>query len=400
MSRFYAYLNTAVEIIGLYRGHQPLAVFLRSFFAGNKKYGAKDRKQLSHLCYCFYRTGKMFFPHSVKNKADVEARILSGLFLCTTQDNQLLNQLKPEWHEKIHLSANEKCAIIAKELGLSELRPMHIFPWETALSEGVDYPSFCVSFLIWPDLYLRIRPGYEEAVKNKLNNAELSYRMMHDHCIAFDNSVKVGLVLEPDKETVVQDYNSQEIGKFLELLADRDQLLVWDCCAASGGKSVLATDILKNIELTVTDIRKSILINLKKRFAVAGIKKYTSAQIDLTQKPDPAQFPLFDLIICDVPCSGSGTWSRTPEQLYFWQEGKLNYYTELQNRIMDNVISFLKPDGYLLYITCSVFKAENEDRVDKLEQHHGLKLIKRSLMKGYDKKADTLFAALLKNIEN
>src|SRR5690606_27157702 len=116
------------------------------------------------------------------------------------------------------------------------------------------------------------------------------------------------------------------------------KLSVWDCCAASGGKSILAKDILKNIQLTVSDIRKSILINLEKRFASAGIKAYTAKVADLTD-PSFSHSPLapserfsragthhsaFDLIICDAPCSGSGTWARTPEQLYNWTEARLD----------------------------------------------------------------------------
>jgi 16S rRNA (cytosine967-C5)-methyltransferase len=48
-------------------------------------------------------------------------------------------------------------------------------------------------------------------------------------------------------------------------------LAVWDCCAASGGKSILVKDTLNSIQLTVSDIRQSILNNLQQRFAVAGI---------------------------------------------------------------------------------------------------------------------------------
>ncbi|MCO5236264.1 MAG: methyltransferase domain-containing protein [Chitinophagaceae bacterium] len=397
MSRYHSYLNTAVAIVRLYRGQQPLAVFLRSFFATNRKYGSNDRKQISHLCYCYYRTGRMFFSNHAKVNDRLPEYIPAALFLCSTQPGEWLHHLRPSWQEKIYLSVNEKCKIIEEELKAPPLSPLHIFPWKSALSEGTDYTAFCDSFLIWPDLFIRVRPGHMKIVQKKLGDAKIGYRAMGKNCLALDNTTKLHTVIETDREAVIQDYSSQQIAQFLEPLKNEPRLRVWDCCAASGGKSILVRDILPNVELTVTDIRKSILLNLKKRFATAGIEPYSVTTVDLTLPLQQKQGERYDLIICDVPCSGSGTWSRTPEQLYFWPEEKLDHYVGLQKKITQNVIPFLKPGGYLLYITCSVFKAENEDQVIELEKNCGLKLIRKKLLKGYDKKADTMFAALLKS---
>ena len=100
------------------------------------------------------------------------------------------------------------------------------------------------------------------------------------------------------------------------------------------------------------------------------------------------------MIIADVPCSGSGTWARTPEQLYFFKEDKIEYYNKLQKNILSGVIPFMKPGGSLLYITCSVFSKENEEVVNYIVENHKLKLVKMELITGYKEKADTLFVAL------
>ena len=163
----------------------------------------------------------------------------------------------------------------------------------------------------------------------------------------------------------------------------------------------MAHDLNPKAGFTVSDIRESILANLKKRFQKAGIKNFKSFVADLTGSPfTPGTHrdlhPPFDLIIADVPCSGSGTWSRTPEQLCFFDLKKINEYTNLQRRIISNIIKCLRPGGYLLYITCSVFKMENEVITDFIQKEFHLQLIKMELLKGYTLKADTLFAALLR----
>ena len=416
MSRYHSYLNTSAGIIRRYNGDQPLAAFLKSFFAADKKYGSKDRKQISHLCYCYYRTGKMFYGNTLPGDEVIQYHILAGLFLCSPQPNEMLQQLKPAWNEKGHLPIEEKCEVLYKSLNTTHqplqnshlsslifhLSPLRVFPWKSALSEGIDHALFCHSFFTQPDLFIRIRPGYKAAVQQKLDAGKIQYRFVNENCIAFSNTTKLDAVLEINKEAVIQDYSSQQVAAFLKPVQGHQQLSVWDCCAASGGKSILAKDILKNIHLTVSDIRKSILINLKNRFASAGIKEYTAQLADLTNSPLTSHLSpftihrsLFDLIICDAPCSGSGTWARTPEQLYNWEEENIDHYTALQRRILSNVIPSIKSGGHLLYITCSVFKKENEAMVDEIREKFNLQLLEMEMLKGYDKKADTLFAALL-----
>jgi 16S rRNA (cytosine967-C5)-methyltransferase len=106
----------------------------------------------------------------------------------------------------------------------------------------------------------------------------------------------------------------------------------------------------------------------------------------------------FDFIFADVPCSGSGTWGRTPEQLKYFKQEQLATYTELQGKIIENLIPALKLHGHLLFATCSVYKNENENNVAKLLATGKFKVVKQQYFKGYDKQADTLFGALLEKI--
>lgn len=328
----------------------------------------------------------------------IEDRILIGLFLCSDKPNEILKELKPEWNEKVESDLMGKYSMINIQQSI-----FSVFPWKEELSEGIDHKKFCESFFIQPDLFLRLRPAKEKIVKEKLKEAGIQFEIISDNCLALPNSSKIDNVIELNKEAVVQDRTSQRVGAFFSLVRPgqpvpilRESDRVWDCCTASGGKSIMLYDLYPNIDLTVSDIRESILINLKKRFREAGITKYKSLIVDLTASNFIPHAPDFDLIIADAPCTGSGTWSRTPEQLYYFKKEKIDEYASLQKKIVSNAVRDLKPGGHLLYITCSVFKKENEEVVAFIEKEIHLQLIKMDILKGYDKKADTLFAALLR----
>jgi len=407
--RFHSYLNNAVKILNGYKGEEPclsgrqsFASFVKKYFSENKKSGSNDRRQISHLCYCYFRLGRAV------PGIPVEERILIGLFLCSTGPNEILGQLRPEWNEKIDLPADKKLLITNHSLLVKD-----VFPWKEEVSPGINHEKFCESFFVQPDLFLRLRPGYESIVKEKLLKAQIDFKEMNSSCLSLPNSSKIEHVIELDKEAVVQDYNSQKTGDHLKyailnLPAGRQSfksaITAWDCCAASGGKSLLLHDLNPEIDLTVSDRRESILLNLKKRFAHAGIENYKSFVADLTSAQLPSSRK-YDLIICDAPCTGSGTWSRTPEQLYCFSEKKIEYYAELQKKIVSKIIPYLKPDGFLVYITCSVFKKENEEMVQFIRNKFQLEIIQipgrmvqseGELLEGYDKKADTMFAAIFR----
>ena len=385
MSRFHSYINSAVTILQQYKGEEPFAGYLKKYFSANKKYGSKDRKQIAHCCYCFFRAG-----HVLKELSK-EEQVLSALFLCTQDADPVLSALKPEWEGQYALNPAEKLKL------LNIQRTVHdFFPWLNELSEGIEPDAFTVSFLQQPDLFIRIRPGYYPVLKSMFHAKGVFYKEISETCFSFSSGTKLDDYLSTNKEAVIQDYNSQQVGALMSLVKSEDVIDVWDACAASGGKSIMAKDRLGKINLTVSDIRESILYNLKKRFAEAGISNFQTIVADLSANDPLPPGDQFDLVIADVPCSGSGTWGRTPEQLYFFDENKVDAYSRLQQQIVSNLLPHVKPGGYLLYITCSVFKRENELQVEFIAGHNTMKLLRHECLKGYDKKADTMFAALFR----
>ena len=390
MSRFHSYISSASKIISTYGPGKPLAIHIRSFFAADKKFGSKDRKAIASLCYYYFRTGRAF------KKNTIEEKILFGLFLCENKSNELLRFFRPDLDENTALTLTEKISLL-------KMAVINIFPFVNELGEDIDRHFYTLSFLTQPKIFLRIRPGKKKTVLDKLKDASINFELLSDECLKLENNIAADKILLFNKEVVVQDMNSQKVLNYLEkkpnFFTVTGKITSWDCCAASGGKSILLYDKLKgNIELTVSDIRENILLNLRKRLQQAGVNISNNFITDLSASTGLPAEKKFSIIICDAPCTGSGTWSRNPEQLYFFDKKMIETYAGRQQSIVSNIIPHLKKGGLFFYITCSVFKRENEEVTgfikEKFSAGNNLQLLQMDYLKGYENAADTMFVAV------
>ena len=374
-----------------YDGSIPLAAYLKKHFSENKKFGSKDRKNIAHLCFAYCRIGRAGIDIST------ELRFKIALFLINESIDGWEILYDDSWISKWSKDVEPKLDFI-KSL-YPEFNYLDIFPFSSKLSENINASKFAKSHLIQPDVFLRIRPGKYDAVRKQIKTAAIPFIKISETCFALNNSVKIDAIVSLDRDVVVQDKSSQRIAELFSKI-ERDKtksIQLWDCCAASGGKTLLAKDNLGVMDITVSDIRTSILHNLSSRFERAGIKYFQSITTDLSKLDPKKPTGYFDLLMADVPCSGSGTWGRTPEQLRFFNEEKINEYSTLQKSIVTNVISSIASKGYLLYSTCSVFKAENEEIKEFiLKSNDALQLVEEKYLLGYFDKADTMYAALFR----
>jgi 16S rRNA (cytosine967-C5)-methyltransferase len=382
-------LRYAVRVLTSYTGEFPLQSWLKTFFRENPQMGSRDRKQVSEMAYCYFRLG-----HSLKNISK-EDRILTGLFLCNDEKEQILEHLRPEWYEQMEEPLEGKLEIVHSLF--PEFDPLEIFPWKNLLSAGIDHRSYCISFLEKPRLFIRVRPGRDSSLKAKLIKHNIEFldadpdSILPFKAYSFAGGTKLDDIFLMNREAVVQDLGSQSTALFMK----RDEKIekeAWDCCAGSGGKSILLTDLFPGCMLTVSDIRESILKNLSARFKEAGIETSRLFKADLTDKNDlPRQS--YNFIVADLPCTGSGTWSRNPEALYFFNPDSISNYRQRQEKILSNISGRLTTGGTLVYITCSVFADENE-RVATFASSSGvLKLENQEMITGYGRAADSMFVS-------
>jgi 16S rRNA (cytosine967-C5)-methyltransferase len=388
--RYISYLQTADTLVNQYTGSEPLATYLKKYFAANKKHGGSDRKHISTLCYGFFRLGNF------GSEWTESTRWQTVLFLYPPAEIIAKELLLESWQLHLADPLFDKFSWLATQ-GLSG-NWQSIFPFIHLLSANINVNDFVASHLRQPDLFLRVRPGKWPQIEKKLQAAGIEFHKVTADALSLRNTTSIEQILKIDEEVVVQDLSSQRVaGLFHHIPTDTTKpLTVWDTCAASGGKSILAKDYFGSIRLTVSDVRVSVLHNLAKRFAKAGINTYDQRVIDLSKAG--FALPPQQLIICDVPCSGSGTWGRTPEQIRFFTEEKLADYNQRQRAILAQVAPTVAESGYLLYITCSVFRSENEAMVSWLQQAFPFRLVESKLLAGYQHQADTLYAALLQKV--
>lgn len=380
-------LKTFQRILDEYPADTPLGKFLPGFYRQNKQMGSTDRRVAGRLIYNFFRLGKAL------PERPVNERLVVAEFLGNTQVNSFLQHFRPEWALCMDFPVDQKLQMVKTVYADFQLED--VFPWSAHISPSIDKQAFLKSFFNQPDLFIRVRKGFEPQVKSELSRVGVVFKDEGNNCLCMPNGTRLENIFPAQHWFEVQDKSSQQTARFFKPGKWESW---WDACAASGGKSLLLHEQEPDLKLVVSDIRESVLANLDERFQRSGLHKYQKKQLDLTQNVDPELHDyLFDGIILDAPCTGSGTWGRTPEMISQFNQTRIDFFGRLQRDIVRNVVKYLKPGKPLIYITCSVFKAENEDIVDFIIKELGLKVEEQTLLKGYQYRADTMFAARLSN---
>ena len=153
----------------------------------------------------------------------------------------------------------------------------------------------------------------------------------------------------------VQDEGAQWAAPLLDVRAG---MRVLDACAAPGGKAGHLLEIA-DIDLAAIDSDrhrlKRVTENVERLKLKATLKNANAAEPETWWDKKP-----FDRILLDAPCSGSGVARRHPDIKWIRRETDLGSFARQQTRLLESLWNCLSVDGRLLYVTCSVFRAENQ----------------------------------------
>jgi 16S rRNA (cytosine967-C5)-methyltransferase len=159
----------------------------------------------------------------------------------------------------------------------------------------------------------------------------------------------------------VQDEGSQ-LAALLAGAQPGEQVV--DLCAGAGGKTLALAAMVKNKgQIYATDDNKRRLAPIHARLKRAGARNVqvrTPKSVG-TELDDLAG--RIDLVLIDAPCTGTGSWRRNPDAKWRMRAGALEQRAKEQAEILDRAVPLLKPNGRIVYVTCSVLSEENGDQV-------------------------------------
>ncbi len=389
-------LDIIKQILTEYTDDLPLHFFLKYFYKKHRQFGSRDRRFYTDTIYKYFRCKTLFY------KLPIEEKLCYSGFLTSSYPIDFYRYLLKQQNISLSLIETWDKPIVEKLNSLKEAGKICIenyFPAFSSVEGNIRNDDFLFSHLIQPEFFIRVRKNYTEEIRLKLNEQEIAFKQ-NGEAFAFTSKLDISKFI-PDEMYEVQDISSQEtIGLFD--LKGKEKL--WDCCAGAGGKSLMLKDHYPEIELYCSDKRESILKNLKERFQKVNIQPYGVAVFDVIKNTGGLAFNkekipdgFFDIILADAPCTGSGTWGRNPERLYQFKEPEIEVYVNLQKSIVANSLRYLKPGGLLIYITCSVYTAENTSNLKTFEAH-GLKMQLEKYFIGHTRNADTLYGAVMEKI--
>lgn len=364
----------------------------------NPKWGARDRAFIAETTYEIVRWWRYLWElygksPSLKRK---ELNRIFGLWW------RLQGYELPEWHgfeavRDIDLKAAKKS--MSDEVGVQQSFPI----WFDELAHedlGKDWPEIAKNLNIPAEVTIRTNTL-------KTNRKDLKSILKTEDVPTTEFPLNdVGLILKERKNTFrnpsfqkgmfeVQDGGSQLIAPFLRV---EPGMRVVDACAGAGGKTLHLAAMMNNKgSIIAMDVEQRKLNELKKRAKRNGVHNVEIRHIDGSKAIKRLKGSA-DRLLLDVPCSGTGVIKRNPDTKWKIQPEHLERVMAIQKNILNDYSQMLKPGGMMVYATCSILHAENENQVkDFLGRRDDFKLIEDKRVNP-SKTTDGFYMALLEKV--
>jgi 16S rRNA (cytosine967-C5)-methyltransferase len=338
------------------RTDSHLPTRIQELLARNRSFGSRDRKLYRELLY----TAVRYWPWCEtlqKGSADSVIPALVWLAADTPATQKLRAVALAGWPPLPPASA-EKARVLSARTG-AELSARDLLPgWFHAHGPALFDPAQLDAQLARAPLWIRLQTDAPALVFTELARRGIQYQ----HASALTAAVKV--ISEIDLTLTdayrnglieIQDLGSQLI---LETVSPAPGGRWLDVCAGAGGKTLqLARCVGPRGSVEATDIRAEALRELARRVQRAGLDNVRV----LPAKAVPAGS--YDGVLVDAPCSGSGTWRRSPHLKWLTTPEDIATAARQQQAILAAQVPRVRSGGLLVYATCSLSRRENQDVV-------------------------------------
>ncbi|MBI2262394.1 MAG: RsmB/NOP family class I SAM-dependent RNA methyltransferase [Caulobacterales bacterium] len=374
-----ARLAAAASVLdSIAQGRAPAEVVLKAWGAANRYAGSKDRRAVADRVYRVLRArGRLVW--AMGGREDGRALVIGSL--------SLIDGLSLEEIEALHsgegygprpLSKQERARITAGEgdlpgwvaAGLPE------FVVEDFKATFGDRWSEEARELMAPRAPIDLRVNGAIASVDEVA-AELREAGLSPEPTPWS---AWGLRLPSEPPPNVQALEAFKAGR-IEIQDEGSQIVSWlasaqpgmtvvDYCAGGGGKTLALAQAMRGEgTLVACDVVQKRLDNIRPRLQRAGVE----ADLRLIGQNGGGVEEFngkADLVFVDAPCSGSGAWRRRPEDAWRLKPEEVERLHALQVRILSQAAQLVKPGGFLVYVTCSMLRAENETTIAAFEASH------------------------------
>jgi len=358
-------------------GSGPADAKLGWFFKQNRELGTKDRAFVAESVYGVLRR-KSFLAY-VADGEDPRKLLLAYLLrvqgMSMRELDAVLSPQQKEWAQQIKAKPTDK-QNPAMQADLPE------WLWDSLVAQYGEEQALTIARSMHQPASLDLRVNVVKATREDVlarfasENTEVAFTPYSPHGLRM--AQKVTISRHPfftDGKIEVQDEGSQLLA---QLVAPRRGEMIADFCAGAGGKSLAIGALMRNSgRIYAFDVSEKRLQNLGTRLKRSGLSNLHSQLI--SSEADPKLKRLngkFDRVLVDAPCSGLGTLRRNPDLKWRQTPQDIIELTAKQAAILARAAKLVKAGGRLVYATCSLLQAENEDIAEAfLAAHPEYKLV-------------------------
>jgi 16S rRNA (cytosine967-C5)-methyltransferase len=358
-----ARLQMAIDILdALEKTQQPLDRLLKDWFRTRRFAGSKDRAAIAERVFTAQRH-RASFAWRMGDESP-RALALASVLVANENPDALFTG---DGYGPAALSDAERATIAAPPVGDAPLHVRGEFPaflepeLTRAFGDATLDEMIALQTRAPADLRVntirRARGEVLEAIRAQGFAAEATPYSPHGIRVA-EGSAALGRSAMFESGAFEFQDEAAQIATIL--CRARPDIRILDLAAGAGGKSLaLAADMRNQSEIVACDIRQPALQELAVRAKRAGATNIKTHLLG-PENPPPG---IFDIVLLDAPCSGSGTWRRQPELRWRTTPERLAELVPLQDRLLAQAGVHVKPGGRLVYATCSILPRENEARI-------------------------------------
>ena len=399
-----ARVSATISILDNYLVGMPENKALLNWFRANRFAGSKDRRAIREFffkCLRFKRSSLWPFENAGFHQSG--RYLVIGMLKFS--DEQLSDIFNDEKYSPEALSEKEKIVIESFDK-IAAKAPFSVKQNFPDFLERILMDSFDINLLEnlkclneRASLFLRVNciKGTRETVINSLKNEGIIVEVVANSSFGLK-------VLEKAKElnkskcylageVEIQDISSQAAVSFINPIKGNKIL---DFCAGGGGKTLaMASLTLGDSDFYVHDVSQSRLNNLVERCIRAGFKVQILAA-DVLKNSNHK----FDLVVADVPCSGTGAWRRNPGSKWWLTQDKLDELLFKQRNILLTASKYVKSNGAFAYMTCSVLHKENRDQINWFLSVNKNFCLEKDILISPLQGGDGFYVSLLRKVSN